>query len=114
MSGFFAAAQISNRFFISVVNFDGLCWLTYGVVHGDVSLQSNSNSHEDGRAHGDALQGVEEVGEDDDVELVVDVEAATKALQHWPEQVPRVYTQQADQQKVECVAHVVPARVDLM
>ena len=87
--------------------------LTYGIVYGDVSLESNSYGHEDGCAHGDTLQWVEQVGKDDDVELVVNVEATPETLQHRTEQVPRVDAKQAYQQQVKRVAHIIPAMRNL-
>ena len=87
--------------------------LTYGIVNSDVSLESNSDGHEDGCAHGDTLQWVEQVGKDDDVELVVDVEATPETLQHRTQQVPRVDAKQAYQQQVKRVAHIIPVMRNL-
>lgn len=79
-----------------------------GVVNGDVPLECNANGHEDGGGHGDGEEGVEEVWEQVDVDLVLEAKAAPERLQDASHQDARVHADQGNQKEVERVAHVVP------
>ena len=51
------------------------------------------------------MDGVEEVGEEEDVRVRPEPEGAAKALQQRPEEVPRVEDGERDQEQVEGVPH---------
>ena len=79
-----------------------------GVVHGDVPLEGDGDGHEDGGRHGDAEPGVEEVGEEVDVDHGGRVEALADGLRDRADQVAGIHKEERDQQEVERVAHVLP------
>ena len=84
--------------------------LADGVVDGDVALEGDADRHEDGGAHRDELRGEEYVGEEDGVGVRVDAEGAAERLEDHAEEVPRVEADERDQQQVEGIPHLVPAR----
>ncbi len=81
---------------------------TYRIVNGNVAFQSDGHRHKDGPAHGHALDGVQEVGEDHGVDVGAEAEVPAEVLQDGPEQVPAVKADQGHQEHVERVAHVIP------
>ena len=51
-----------------------------GVVHGHISLQGDRHRHEDGPGHGHHVDGIEKVGEEEDVEVRDEAKALAKTL----------------------------------
>lgn len=82
-----------------------------GVVDRDVSLQGDPNGHEDGSSHGDGQPGVQEVGEEIDVDQAGHLEALANGLENGADQVAGVHADQRDQQEVERVSHVLPGEI---
>ena len=60
------------------------------VVHGEEPLEGDGHCHEDGRGDGDLVEGVQEVGKQDDVEVGGQVELLAKGLEDGAEEVGRV------------------------
>ena len=79
-------------------------------MHGDVSLQRDSHRHEDGRGHGDGLRGVQHVGEEHDVDVGGEGEAAAEALQDAAEQEETVEADQGHEKQVEAVPHFISGK----
>ena len=76
-------------------------------MDSDVSLQRNSNRHEDRSGHGDALRRVQQVGEELRVKGAGQTETLAETLKDTSEQVPTVETDESDEEKIKAVSHFI-------
>ena len=75
-------------------------------MHGHVSLHRDGHRHEDRSGHRDDVPRVQQVGEQQGLQVGLDVEALSQGLQDRPEQVEGVEAAEADEEEVEAVPHL--------
>lgn len=80
------------------------------VMDSKVSFQRNGNCHENGSAHCYWLYRIQKVWKKQGMQRCSQAEISPEILQNAAKEEPTIETQEGDQQKIECISHLIPEK----